>query len=210
MNRRLVLLSSVALVLFIVLLLDRGVAPPSVEPVAPVGAVEPPEASLDAAAETPLNPLESMIPESFAVMLERPLFNPTRSGPLEEAPAAEPLPAAPDAPQGPQAEDFKLVAISAGPSGRVAVLRLAATGDVLYLREGQPLQSWSVLSVGEQSVVVGTAQSSIELKLFPGAASDAQPAPAAPYAPMEPVVESDAYHSFSEEMKIQENSGGVQ
>jgi hypothetical protein len=213
MNRRLLLLSSVAMVLAIVLLLDRGAPPPSVEPVLPTSDAETLAVSPEAGAETPLNPLENMTPESFTAILERPLFNPSRTGPAAEAPAVPPLPAMdqapPASPQGPRAEDFKLVAISAGSNGRVAALRLVATGDVLYLREGQPVQSWSVLSVRKRSVVIGTAQSSIELKLFPSEAGDAQPAMAAPSAPMEPVTESDSYHSYSEEMNLHDNTGGM-
>lgn len=212
MNRRLLLLCSVAAVLAIVLLVDRGVAPPPVEPVVQVSKVETPAAEPETDGQAMLNPLEGMVPEGFTAMLERPLFNPTRTARAPDTPASPPLPAVSEAPppvglQGPRAEDFKLVAISAGSTGRVAAVRVVATGEVLYLREGQPVQTWTVLAVEDRSVVIGTAGSSIELTLFPGVAGGEPPEAAPPPPPAEPVIESDPYHSYSEDMP---DSGGMQ
>ncbi len=212
MNRRLLLLSSLAAVLAIVLLFDRSLSPPVAEPVVPVSAVEPPAAAPDTDTEALLNPLAGMAPDDFTAMLERPLFNPSRTGRAPEAAAPAPMPAVVEAPPppetpGPRAEDIALVAISSGPSGRIAALRVSATGEVLYLRAGQPVQSWTVLSVSDRSVVVGTAQSSIELSLFPGKAGAS---PAQPSAPAEPVIEPDFDASYSEEMSPAMDSGGEQ
>jgi hypothetical protein len=117
-------------------------------------------------------------------MLERPLFNPGRAARQPEPPPAappppveQPPPAMPAEPQGPAAQDFVLVAVSAGPKGRVAVVRITATGEVLYLREGQPVQTWSVMSVKDRSVMIGTAGSNVEFVLFDKENGDAaQPA----------------------------------
>ena len=108
-------------------------------------------------------------------MLERPLFNPGRAErppepPPEPPPPPPPVeelpPEMPPEPPGPVAQDFALIAVAAGPSGRVAAVRLAATGEVLYLREGQPVQSWNVMKVNDRSVVIGTPGSNVEITLF--------------------------------------------
>jgi hypothetical protein len=210
MNRRLLLLSSVAVVLAAVLVLDRAAPPGAVEP------PPPPEEAVSPTAPdagTPLNPLQGLVPERYAAMVERPLFNPGRAPrALEEA--AMPAPAVaetlPDAgPLGPRAEDFKLVAISSGPSGHVAALRIAATSEVLYLREGQPVQSWTVMKISDTSVVIGSEQGSIELSLFPGGASAAMPAPAAGMdTPLPEEIEdaNDAYHAATGEMDPNANT----
>lgn len=206
MNRRLLLLCSIAAVLAIVLLIGRTAPPTMVDPT-PL-----PDAGDTAAAPPPvdavplLNPLEEMTPGSFAAILQRPLFNPGRTPRAEEAPPAPqpsaPVPAQPAGPQGPRAEDFKLVAISSGPTGRIAALRILASGEVLYLREGQPVEAWTVLAISETSVVIGTTQSSIELSLFPGGSGMAAPAPVnASIPPLSEEIEdaNDAYHAATEE-----------
>ena len=170
MNRRLILLVSVALLLGLVLLLDRS-GSPAPEPVAAAGQAEPAEPP-DPGAGARLNPLEELDAASFAATLESPLFNPGRAPRPQELPAEaappppEPPPEMPVAAAGPGADDYDLVAIASGPAGRVAALRSAATGEVLYLREGQPLEAWHVLSLGDRSVVIGTPESNIELTLF--------------------------------------------
>lgn len=210
MNRRLLLLASVAVVLAIVLLLDRGAPPPLGELAPPASTVEPPAASPDTEAQALLNPLEGMSAGSFTGILERPLFNPARTGRAPEAVAPAPMPVVDEAPPppetpGPRPEDIALVAISSGPSGRIAALRVTATGEVFYLREGQPVQSWTVFSVSDRSVVVGTAQSSIELSLFP---SKAGGSPAVPFVPPGPVIEPDFDSSYTEQMSPVMDSGG--
>lgn len=183
MNRRLLLLGSVAVVLGVFLLLDRGGSPPIGERETPAPAGDQPAPSGDGATREPpmLNPLEDLDPQSFSAMLERPLFNPGRAERPPEPPPEpppppmeEPPPELPPEPPGPMSEDFLLVAVAAGPSGRVAAVRLAATGEVLYLREGQPVQSWSVLAVNDRSVVIGTPESNVEITLFDSGADEAQ------------------------------------
>lgn len=166
MNRRLILLASLALLLGLVLLLDRSGSPEleSVAAAGQTGPVEPPDPRTGAR----LNPLEELDAASFAATLESPLFNPDRAPRPQELPVepAPPPPEMPAAAAGPGAADYDLVAIASGAEGRVAALRSAATGEVLYLREGQPLEAWRVLSLGDRSVVIGTPENNIELTLF--------------------------------------------
>ena len=183
MNRRLLLLGSVALVLGLVFLLDQGRSPPDSggEVPAPPSEQPQPSAGEGSATQAMLNPLETLEASKFTAMLERPLFNPGRAERPPEPPpepppppVEEPPPEMPPEPQGPIAEDFMLVAVAAGPRGRVAALRLAATGEVLYVREGQPVQSWNVLAVNDRSVVIGTPESNVEITLFDSEKDGAQ------------------------------------
>ena len=123
-----------------------------------------------------LNPLHGLVADRFRAIIERPLFNPSREPRPIEPPAPPPAPpveaqpteAAP--PSGPSAEDFNLLAVSTGPKGHVAVLRIVASGEVLYLREGHLMETWTLLSVSERSVVVGTAEHNVTISLFEVAA----------------------------------------
>jgi len=211
MNRRPLILSSVAILLTAFLLVERPVMPHAQETSEPLPAV--PSA---ADGEPLLNPLQELTPENFTAIVERPLFNPGRAPRALEQQALPPMPAdtpPPPGPQGPRAEDFKLVGISSGPAGRIAALRLAAGGDVLYVREGQPVESWTVLTITETSVVIGSDQASITLSLFPGGAQAAQPAPAIPaIPPLSEEIEdaNDAYHAATEEMDPYADNPGMQ
>lgn len=141
-----------------------------------------------------LNPLEGLTAERFAAVLEKPLFNPGRAPRPAEAPPPPPPPedqpppeAPPEAPV-PNAEDYALLAVAAGPSGHVAALRLAATGEVLYLREGQPIGEWTVVSVSDRSIVIGTPDNNVTLNLFQsnGMGAEAPPPQDPPLPPEAP------------------------
>jgi hypothetical protein len=171
MNRRLLLLIAVAVLLGSFLLFDRGGLPPAGEREVstPVAEYTPPPADAAGGGQATLNPYQGLAERSFTNMLERPLFNPGRAGRPPEPVRTESEVAAPELPPeppAPQAEDFMLVAVAAGPSGRVAAVRLASTGDVLYLRPGQPVDGWTVLAVNDRSVVIGTAERNVEVTLF--------------------------------------------
>jgi hypothetical protein len=183
MNRRLLLLGSVAIALALFLLWDR--APPAQDSEAPVPAAERPQVSAGEGTGAPalLNPLQTLDGGRFTAMLERPLFNPGRAARPPEPPPAPPPPPPPmeelppempPQPPGPAAQDFTLIAVAAGPSGHVAAVRVAATGEVLYLREGQPVLSWNVMKVNDRSVVIGTPGSNVEITLFGDEATAAQ------------------------------------
>lgn len=130
-----------------------------------------------------LNPLEGTDPKSFSAIAERPLFNPTRQPrpaevepppPPPEQPATE-EPPPPPPPEGPGPTDYKLLGVSSGPDGRVAALRITATGDVVYLRKGESVDRWSIVDVGERSVAIGNPESPVTFSLFENV--DAAPAP---------------------------------
>jgi hypothetical protein len=183
MNRRLLLLGSVAIVLALFLLWDRSL--PVEERAAPAPAAERPQASAAKVNGAPamLNPLQALHAGPFTAMLERPLFNPGRAERPPEPPPAPPPPPVeelppetPPEPPGPSAQDFALIAVAAGPSGHVAAVRVAATGEVLYLREGQPVLTWNVMKVSDRSVVIGTPGSNVEITLFGDEAAAAPPA----------------------------------
>lgn len=152
------------------------------EPDAVVPAVAP-TGGADQGGAAKLNPLEGLSPGSFAAVLERPLFNPGRAPRPAEPPPPPPQPEQPPPPETPppppmpNAADYALLAVAGGPSGRVAAIRLAATGEVAYLREGQPVGDWTVVSVGDRSVVIGTPENNVTLNLFEAVAPEGQPPP---------------------------------
>jgi hypothetical protein len=121
-----------------------------------------------------LNPLEGLDAQSFPAIVEQPLFNPGRAPrpaevppPVEDpAPVPEPAPEPMPEAAGPVAADYRLLAVSSGPAGRVAALRFNQTGEVLYLREGQDVEQWKVLAVGPRSITIGTPEQNVELVMF--------------------------------------------
>lgn len=127
-----------------------------------------------------LNPLEDLDPESFTAIVEQPLFNPTRQPRPAEAVAPPPPPEQPVAeqppppppPQGPGPDDYKLLGVSSGPDGRIAALRIGSSGDVVYLRKGESVDSWSVVDVGDRSVAIGSPDNPVTFNLFTNADSD--------------------------------------
>lgn len=186
MNRNLVVLSGIAVLLAAYSAYDwlGGAGPDAVVPaVAPAGGAA-------QGGVVKLNPLEGLSPESFAAVLERPLFNPGRAARPVEQPPPPPPPEQPPPPEPPQAAapnaaDYALLAVAGGPAGRIAAVRLTATGEVLYLREGQPIGEWSIVSVGDKSVVIGTPDANVTLNLFEatGANGAAPPMEEAPPPP---------------------------
>lgn len=179
MTRRVLVLIGVAGLLAAYVLGERLFPGPSLDPATSVSREnqQPPEASMRAPGPpAKLNPLEGLAEGSFSAMLERPLFNPGRS-PRPQAPPPPPPPPPPEEPPpaaepvmaGPVAEDFKLLAVATGPSGPVAALRLAASGEVLYLRKGHTLDAWTVIDVTDRAVVIGTPDNpddNVTLTLF--------------------------------------------
>ena len=146
-----------------------------------------------------LNPLDGLDPEAFAAIVDRPLFNPTRlprpPAPVEpppppEQPVVQQPPPPPPVPQGPGPEDYKLLGVSAGPDGRIAALRVASSGEVVYLRKGESVDNWSVVDVGDRSVAIGDPQSPVTYAMFDSgadsSAGDGLPAPPPP-SPAQPL-----------------------
>lgn len=170
MNRRLVGLSAIAAVLGGYLMFEGlGQSPPGGGDDAPT--------TVAVATQTDavkLNPLQGLDPSTFTAIVERPLFNPSRQPrpqqpvavpepPQVEQPPPEPPPAEP---VGPGPEDYKLLGVSSGPDGRIAALRIASSGDVVYVRKGESVDNWSIVDVGERSVAIGTTDNPVTYELF--------------------------------------------
>ena len=177
MNRRLAGLATVAALLGGYLAFD------GLPSLAPGGGEQPvTSASVPRTAEVKLNPLEGLDPESFTAIVDQPLFNPSREPrppvpvapptPEVEQPVVEQPPPPPPLPQGPGPEDYKLLGVSAGPDGRIAALRIAASGDVVYLRKGESVDSWSIVDVGDRSVAIGTPENPVTFSMFAAGGPD--------------------------------------
>jgi hypothetical protein len=187
MNRRLVGLAGVAALLGGYLAYDYLGTSPDGSVDAPVaGAVG------ERPAAVKLNPLEDLDAQAYPAIVDRPLFNPSRQ-PRPPEPVAPPPPPVveqpppeqppPPPPMGPGPEDYKLLGVASGPDGRVAALRIAASGDVVYLRKGESVDNWTVVDVGDRSVAIGTPENSVTFGLFASDAGDGgagQPPPAMP------------------------------
>lgn len=179
MNKRLAGLIAVAAVL------GGYAAFEAIKPSTPDPDVAVPAAETTAArsADVKVNPLEGLDPQSFTAIIERPLFNPSRQ-PRPPAPVVTPEPVVeqppveeppPPPPQGPGPEDYKLLGVASGPVGRVAAVRVAASGEVVYLRKGDSLDSWSVIDVADRSVAIGTPETSVTYSLFATTDEGGQP-----------------------------------
>ncbi|WP_374332075.1 hypothetical protein [Aestuariivirga sp.] len=170
MNRRLVALSAVAAMLGGYLIfqgLDQS--PSGGGDDAPKAVAVP--ALTDA---VKLNPLKGLDPSAFTAIVEHPLFNPSRQ-PRPQEPVAAPQPPQveqpppvlpPPEPAGPGPDDYKLLGVSSGPDGRIAALRVASSGDVVYVRKGESVDNWSIVDVGDRSVAIGTADNPVTYELF--------------------------------------------
>lgn len=139
-----------------------------------------PQRAMETAAPSeavPLNPLAGTAVESFGEIVDRPLFNPTRSPPVEDsAPAqvAEPVPAPPPR-DAVKAQDFTLLAIAIADDTKIAMVRWNKTNEVFHLKQGQYLSDWELRSVGEREVTIGRDEESFALKLFEGTRPPAPP-----------------------------------
>lgn len=180
MNRRLALLSAVALAIAsyavwidgsfgrLTALLSLGAE--SDQHAAGVIAVQPVAARREPAI---LNPIQAVEMIQLSAIADRPLFNPERK-PRPPAPvkATEPLreeqvvEAPPPVDEGPSEDNFTLLAISSSPSAKIAAVRLNTSSEVVYLRKGDPVLNWEVLNVGERDISIGAGDRSVTLSLF--------------------------------------------
>lgn len=129
-----------------------------------------PEQEPRAAETLALNPLSILTLESTAALVERPVFNPSRRPrPPTLVPVvveeSNPIPVeVPD--ESPNRSDYTLLAIAAGPSLRVAAVRLNGNGEVVYLKKGEAVSKWEVLDIGYRDITIGNKNKSIKLQLF--------------------------------------------
>jgi len=191
MNRRLVSLAALAALLGVYLVYENigsFQGPVSGEAPAPAGVSA-------RSGAVKLNPLQGLDPQAFAAIVDRPLFNPSRqprpaAPPVAvQQPQAEPPPVAeppPAAPQGPGPDDYKLLGVATGPDGRIAAVRIAASGEVVYVRKGETIENWSVVDVGDRSVAIGAADSPVTYGMFAKADAASSPDAGAGGAPAQP------------------------
>ena len=120
-----------------------------------------------------LNPLSGLGAETFAAIVERPLFNPTRRPAPPPAPEVEPVVELPDEP--PPAvvaepevkpEDFSLLAITAVDGTATALVRWNPTNQVYQVKQGQPVSDWQLVKIGALDVTLGRDGKTLQLKLF--------------------------------------------
>lgn len=190
MNRRLVGLSALAAVLGGYAVVENTTLFQGSPPDARVAEVVAPHAP----GTVKLNPLQDLDPQAYGNVLERPLFNPgRRARPPEPEPVPppvveQPVVEQPPPPQGPGPQDYKLLGVASGPDGRIAALRVAASGEVVYVRKGGTVDSWSVLDVGDRSVAIGTAENPVTFNMFENTEAPV-PDPAAAQPPVAPLPE---------------------
>jgi len=96
--------------------------------------------------------------ETYAVILERPLFSPQRRPPVIVPP--EPQPTAPPR--------IHLSAITISNSVRVAVVRDLDSRQTRHVREGDKVGDWVVENVGRNSVILTAQDQRITIPLFGG------------------------------------------
>jgi len=97
----------------------------------------------------------SLDPAKETIVLERPLFSPTRRPPPPPPPAPDPATAGdastkPSAPQ-PPPMNFTLVGIVRDATSSLVMLQPANGQKVLSLRAGQELDGWKLVSIGIDS-----------------------------------------------------------
>jgi len=127
----------------------------------------------------------SLDPAKEAIVLERPLFSPTRRPPPPPPPTPDPATAdsastKPSAPQ-PPPMNFILVGIVRDATSSLAMLQPANGQKVLSLRAGQALDGWTLVSIGIDSASFrnGAAERALTLD-FRRAAPPPPPAPTSP------------------------------
>lgn len=126
----------------------------------------------DASNRPPLPSLEAAPEPSIAAAVERPLFSPSRSQVMPDAPVETT----------PTLAGFSLIGIAISPDERVAVL-VPAGGGPMRLREGESYGGWAAVSIEADHVLFrqGSIEESLYLdfKLSPPAGAPAVEAEAA-------------------------------
>ena len=192
MNRNLIVLSAIAVLLGAYAAVDwlPGLWPPTGR----TGTDEAAPAATSAGGRSrlhraKLNPLEGLAAESFAAVLERPLFNPGRT-PRPRGTAATSAAAGGTAPTrsrrrlqpAPTRRISHCSPLRAGRQGlsqRFASLPRARCSTCV---EGQPVEQWTLISVSDRSVVIGTPEDNVTISMFEHN-DDEPPPPSTPEAP---------------------------
>lgn len=129
------------------------------------------------------NPLAALSLDDLSATRERPLFNPSRRLPTQPPPTPPPPPvvAAP-APPAP-APTLALFGIVADAEGARAMVRTGPSKEILRLRVGDTVESWTVSRIGRTELVLQLGDRTETVTLFAPNASQARPAAGAPGKP---------------------------
>ncbi|HTO85830.1 MAG TPA: hypothetical protein VMQ73_26660 [Methylomirabilota bacterium] len=118
----------------------------------PVAIDAPPAAATVAVPAATDAPIAPPTPASFAAILERPLFSPTRRPPAA-APAPAPTPeAAAPAPPAPPI-DFSLTGIVISDGSRVALVQMQGDNHVVHVAEGGEVDGWKAVTIEPERAV---------------------------------------------------------
>ena len=126
----------------------------------------------------------SLDPTKEAIVLERPLFSPTRRPPPPPPPTPDPATAdsastKPSAPQ-PPPMNFTLVGIVRDATSSLVMLQPTNGQKVLSLRAGQELDGWKLVSIGIDSAAFRNGAAEKALTLDFRRAAPPPPTPASP------------------------------
>jgi hypothetical protein len=142
--------------------------PPAPEGVVPdeVGSTEDAAAVLEIAPNP--NPLAGLKLEGLSATLTAPLFTPSRTGPLVEAPV-EPVAEEPPPPEVPPEQPpppLQLVGIVMSDATKTALLKDPGTNEVHRLNSGDEYEGWSVTVVDARSIEFRSGDRVQGLKMF--------------------------------------------
>jgi general secretion pathway protein N len=124
------------------------------------------------------NPVVVLTLEQLSATRERPLFSPARRMPSAPAPAPPPPPVAVAAAPPPPAPSLALFGIVADEDGARALVRTGASNEILRLRVGDTVESWTVAEIGRTELVLRLGERRETVGLFAGTGRKGAPSPA--------------------------------
>jgi general secretion pathway protein N len=133
----------------------------------------------DAARPTLANPIAALSLEQLSATRERPLFSPARRMPSAPTPAPPPPPVAVAPAPPPPAPSLALFGIVADEDGARALVRAGGSPEILRLRVGDTIESWTVAEIGRTEVVLRLGDRTETIGLFAVNGRKGAPAPAA-------------------------------
>jgi hypothetical protein len=143
----------------------------------------------DAPASLPLGPsLTTPSEDSFAAIIERPLFSPSRR-PAQNAPVAAPETVEPAPVAAPL--DFALVGTIVSGNERIALVATKVDGKIVQVRERGEVLGWTALLIEDGRVVFrrGKAEEELVLRYEDPVPSDKIPPPPKPVRQAEPAAQ---------------------
>jgi general secretion pathway protein N len=134
----------------------------------------------DAARPSLANPIAALSLEQLSATRERPLFSPARRVPTAPPPPASPPPPVAETPAPPpSAPSLALFGIVADEDGARALVRTGASPEILRLRVGDTVESWTVAEIGRTELVLRLGDRTETIGLFAANGRKATPSPAA-------------------------------